>query len=100
MEEESSKQKRKSDTFLVLTSIVLSAVVFWTPIVLYGVGEVLFLNSLMFTDTTYFALTSWLACSTCLDPVIFIVTVPLLRKQIKEMPRSMWNVLTKTCVPH
>ena len=100
MEEERSKQKRKSNTFLVLTSIVLCAVVFWTPIVLYGVGEVLFLNSLMFTDTTYFALTSWLACSTCLDPVIFIATVPLLRKQIKEMLRSLWNLSTRPCVSH
>ncbi|OQV17230.1 hypothetical protein BV898_08628 [Hypsibius exemplaris] len=82
-----ARQKRQNmNNFLVLSWISFCAVVFWSPMVWYAVGEVAF-PPRYFPDSSHSAVVLWVSCSTCLDPWMFIVTMPPLRKRIRQLLR-------------
>ena len=77
--------KIKSNNFLVLSWVALCAALFWAPNVVYAVTEVFVHPNPWFNNRAFVGLCAWLACSTLLDPLMFIVTVPLLRAQVKKL---------------
>ena len=80
-----SRRRPSSSNFLVLTWIAFSAAVFWAPNVVYAVSEVFLHPNPWFNNEAFTGLCMWLECATCLDPLMFIVTVPPLRHQIIKL---------------
>ncbi|GAV06829.1 hypothetical protein RvY_16750 [Ramazzottius varieornatus] len=81
------QRKLKSSNFLVLSWVAFCATIFWAPNVIYAVTEVFVHPNLWFNNKAFAGLCAWLACSTLLDPIMFITTVPLLRSQVKKILR-------------